>query len=123
MKKFFLIILCCFVCGMSISFATDNNTLINTNRRNGSNRPHVPDRQVITCVYSDGDICLDFVYSEGMCDVYVADACTGETQYFSFDSAELSVLIYVGEIGESYITLVTEKGNTYEGVILVDDPE
>lgn len=127
MKKLLLIFLSCFACCLQICLATGNDN--NPSPNNGSNmtkirggqtsgRPRVPDHQLITCMYSGEDICLDFAYSEGMCDVYVTDARTGETQHFSFDSSELSVLIYVGEIGESYITLVTENGNTYEGTIL-----
>lgn len=103
---------------------SDNNIKL-TNKRGGqvSSRPHVPERQYITCAYDGENICLNFAYSEGMCDVYVADACTGEMQSFSIDSSELSVAICVGEIGESYITLITENGNTYEGSVLGFDPE
>lgn len=125
MRKVLLIILTCFVFGTPMHVAAYNNetTLTNSNKKNVSNRPHVPNRQIITCVYDGEDICLEFAYSEGICDVYLTDAYTGETQCFSIDSSELSVVICVGEIGESYITLITENGNTYEGVILVSDPE
>lgn len=131
MKKILLLILTIFACCLQICLADNggenqtNNTLKLTKIKGGqtSNRPHMPDRQVITCVYDGENICLDFAYSEGVCDTYVMDARTGEMQHFSFDSSELSVFIYVGEIGESYITLVTEYGNTYEGTILGDDPD
>lgn len=132
MKKLLLIFLSCFACCLQICLATGNDDnpypnngpiLTKTTTGQTSKRPHMPDRQMITCVYDGENICLDFAYSEGMCDVYVTDARTGEMQLFSFDSSELSVLIYVGEIGESYIALVTEYGNTYEGTILGDDPD
>lgn len=92
------------------------------NNKNIGYRPRAPAGQVITCMYSGDNICLDFVYPEGQCDLYVLEEKAGYVQHFSIDSSELSVLVEVDLVGKTYISLVTEYGNTYEGIILDDMP-
>lgn len=124
MKKIVSILLILFAWCFPQCYAEGNDNpsvFLKPNLKPGNGRPRVPDGQCITCSYYDGNICLDFVYSEGMCNLYVIDARKGEMQLFSFDSSELSTVICVGTIDESYISLITEYGNTYEGYILGDE--
>lgn len=80
------------------------------------NRPQAPDRQMIFCQYDGEELTFSFAYSEGECEVQLTDRY-GLTQFYTIDSSELFASVYVGKIGYTEITLITERGITYTGVI------
>lgn len=86
-------------------------------QKSHTDRPKAPGRQVITCYYDGENLNLDFIYSEGECEVYLTELSTNFSRCFTVDSSELSIYIYVGDIHESEITVTTSHGNTYSGVI------
>lgn len=79
-------------------------------------RPQAPDRQMIFCQYDGEELTFSFAYSEGECEVQLTDR-TGLSQFYTIDSSELFASVYVGKIGYTEITLTTERGVTYTGVI------
>lgn len=80
------------------------------------NRPQAPDRQMIFCQYDGEELTFSFAYSEGECEVQLTDR-TGLMQFYTIDSSELFASVYVGKIGYTEITLTTQRGVTYTGVI------
>lgn len=88
--------------------------------KNKNNRPKLPNRQLVQCFYDGEYLTIDFAYSEGSCNVCLTDLNTGMPLYFTIDSSELNVSIYVGEIGDSSIVVTTANGNTYSGELVTN---
>jgi len=88
-----------------------------SNRRQPNNRPNAPSRQIVQCTYNGEIITLYFAISEGECEVQLTDLNSGNITNYYVDSSELATDIYVGSIEESYITILTDCGNIYYGVI------
>lgn len=99
-----------------------NGTTISLNKGRGKsrpNRPGMPSRQMITCIYDGGELTFDFVVPEGMCDVVLTES-SGATMSYTIDSSELTATVFVGTISESEIELTTENGNTYSGILTAE---
>lgn len=78
-------------------------------------RPKAPSMQSIECVYEDGMLYFTFNYSEGASMLYIYDSTQttmlGQHQlYTDFESA-----VYVGDLNDVYLCIVTSYGNEYEG--------
>lgn len=82
-------------------------------------RPGKPDYQIVTCIYDNGELTIDFVMPEGMCEVMLTEN-TGAAMSYTVDSSDLTATLYVGTIGESEIELTTENGNTYTGILTAE---
>lgn len=83
------------------------------------NRPKTPARQIITCIYNNGELTIDFVMPEGMCEVMLTENA-GAAMSYTIDSSDLTATVFVGTIGESEIELTTENGNTYTGILTAE---
>lgn len=99
----------------------NETTLIRDVSSRGTGRPKMPSIQVITCVYTGSSIYLTFILPEGKCTLSAQDS-DGHSEMIEFDSDELSVTIpFVEMHGDISITLQTEQGNTYVGIISSTD--
>ena len=94
-------------------------TLNNDRGKPRPNRPKTPARQIITCIYDNGELTFDFVLPEGMCEVVLTEN-TGAAMSYTVDSSDLTATVFVGTIGESEIELTTENGNTYTGILTAE---
>lgn len=100
------------------------HNIITLKRRRGEShakRPKAPDRQIITCYYDGVGIQLTFSISEGNGVLYVCDEYL-HGGYFNIDTTNLEDYIEVGEelSGLIQIEIVTERGNTYCGMLSID---
>lgn len=104
----------------NFSDSSDPTILKRETPRDPNGRPKAPGRQVITCHYDGENLNLDFIYSEGECEVYLTELSTNFSRYYLIDSSELYASIFVGTIKSTAITLTTSNGNTYTGAITVE---
>lgn len=93
------------------------SVILREKKKVDNKRPRVPSRQMIECAY-DGD-CLAFTFAipEGECEVSLTDNVTLSVQTHFIDSDCCHAEIYVGELSETTVTLVTESGATYSGTL------
>lgn len=81
-----------------------------------SKRPKAPSMQIITCLYySDGFLSIEFLYSEGEGHLTISDE-TGNEWDYTINTYETSY-VNIGILASAKITLTTEQGFTYTGVI------
>lgn len=80
-------------------------------------RPKMPSQQIIECVYDSGVLTIDFAIPEGICNITVSDITSGHVTRQTFDSSDLTVHVITGPLSESIVEIITEKGNTYCGVL------
>lgn len=82
-------------------------------------RPKSPSRQMIQCIYQDGQLSFSFAIPEGECQLTVTDMTTGFARQYVFDSsAEVSV--NVGALTQAHIEISTANGHEYEGWLGVE---
>lgn len=99
----------------------NETTLKNENPYRGTGRPKMPSKQIITCKYNVCQIYLSFVLPEGECTLMAQDS-DGHYDCIAFDSSDLAVILSVSEMhGPIQVTLQTEHGNTYNGIIPNDE--
>lgn len=112
---------------LNASFAQVNNSdkttkepskiiIIERNKKTDPNRPKMPSRQHIECLYAGGTLSFFFAVPEGECVLTVTDSASGISMQYYFDSAD-SAEIYVGEIETGSIEISTANGNEYVGLI------
>lgn len=77
-------------------------------------RPKAPSRQIVTCIYDEGNLYFEFAIPEGQCQLFLSDPSTGETVVAGFDS-DVTEPVYVGYHRTASLTVNTENGNTYAG--------
>ena len=126
LKLFILLIILCF-CSFTEFADTvnktksvpDGTTIVLNGDKKPIKRPQMPSRQMITCIYDDGELTFDFVLPEGMCDVVLTES-SGAAMSYTIDSSELTATVFVGTISESEIELTTENGNTYFGILTAE---
>lgn len=97
-----------------------NGTVIILGPKGGINpttRPKVPSPQIVECMYDSGVLTIAFAISEGICDVTVSDIASGHVTRQTIDSSDLTVHVVTGPLSESIVEIITEKGNTYCGVL------
>ena len=100
---------------------SNSRIILYKNFRNGTNKPRSPElMKTISCVYSNyGELSIEFDIPEGQCYLYVEHDTGGTFDYF-FDSADPINNFFIGRPGsftEAYITITTESGNEYFGVL------
>lgn len=78
-------------------------------------RPKMPSAQRIYC-YKDGEnLCIDFLHSEGDCELTIITAENG-IEVYNFNS-DLPTMINIGDVTLTYLEIETEIGNVYIGEI------
>lgn len=103
----------CFNSIISFSPVKDNP---GRNEKDYPSRPKAPTRQMIFCVYGDGELHFEFLMPEGRCSLVVANLDSGMTRTYTFDS-ESEVDVFVGSLSRATLYLSTAKGNAYYGEI------
>ena len=97
-----------------------NGTVITLGPKGGINpikRPKIPSPQIVECMYDSGVLTIDFAIPEGICNITVSDITSGHVTRQTFDSSDLTVHVVTGPLSESIVEIITEKGNTYCGVL------
>lgn len=121
MKKFKLLIPLLLCCSFSIRAESENSSsptsvYLKYKSPKDNNRPLAPSRQKILCILENKHISFSFAYPEGKSELFICEIKNGTTHFYNFDSENL-LSIYVGDISDSVITIITESGNEYEGII------
>lgn len=84
-----------------------------------TDKPRVPSRQHIYCLYSDGSLDIEFSISEGEATLTV-ECPSGDIQLHYFDSSEPTT-IYIGSVTEASLTISTATDHSYSGIISKDN--
>lgn len=130
MKLIKLLLFLCVIClpGISeVASAADNKNSNDTRiilRRQGGREPHkrpnMPSRQIVECIYDGDALTIDFVFSEGVCEVMLTELSSGMSTQYIIDSSALTSTFSVGIIDDVAITVTTENGNIYGGTLSSD---
>ncbi len=83
---------------------------------NSSGRKRIPQKDIVYCWYSDGNIYFDFSELLGRCDIEIINQQTNLVIGATCDSSE-STIIYVGNVLNLSIMVTCENGLTYLGII------
>ena len=84
---------------------------------NPTTRPKIPSPQSVECMYDSGVLIIDFAIPEGTCNISVSDLTSGHVTRQTIDSSDLTVHVVTGPLSESIVEIITEKGNTYCGML------
>lgn len=82
----------------------------------GTMRPKAPSQQFVFCCYDGENLVINFDEPEGMCSMWVTDLSSNFTCQYSFESSN-EAIIYVGDLSNAYIYMVTDTGAEYEGYL------
>ena len=117
------VVMCSF--SMIAEAANENGTVTNGTSiilrpdlgNNPTTRPKIPSPQSVECMYDSGVLTIDFVIPEGVCNITISDLTSGHVTRQTIDSSDLTVHVVTGPLSESIVEIITEKGNTYCGVL------
>lgn len=84
---------------------------------NPGKKPKLPSKQRIDCIYDGEYLHLNFLIPEGNCNMILYDAYNYAYNTYYYNSADESISVRIGIVKNTTITIHTEKGNTYSGVI------
>ena len=106
---------------MDAQSSTYSEALLKGKKQSNNGRPKAPSLQRITCAYDGEYLVFDFVLPEGQCELTVRSIDNTNVVCETFDSSDLVAEVFVGELSDCEIELTTQKGNTYSGVLSVDN--
>lgn len=92
------------------------HTILNNKKLSGTMRPKAPSQQFVFCCYDGENLVINFDEPEGMCSMWVTDLSSNFTCQYSFESSN-EAIIYVGDLSNAYIYMVTDTGAEYEGYL------
>lgn len=80
-------------------------------------RPKAPSAQRVEARYEDGYLYLNFKYSEGPAVLYVYDSAQTSLRSQTVFNTDSEAALYIGNLYDAYILIVTSNGHEYEGWI------
>lgn len=87
--------------------------IVTQKKSNTNNKPKAPSAQYIECWYESGTLTFDFAIPEGECELTICEE-NGVSSQYRFDSSS-TAQVYVGEMWNASIEIVSETGHSYEG--------
>lgn len=86
-----------------------------------SSKPRVPNGQIVECVMRDNLLVLDFAFAEGISTITITAVPEGTDYTYWFDSSALPIEFAVPLSDVLQIEVNTGWGNTYEGILELEE--